>query len=190
MLCPPSDWRRASLPAGRMSSWPNPWYGLLVTYHSLFTCCVRSDPVETDRKIKFLTDEMFCLLVSLQWLQVLCFDVSGILFIFFLFSQVSEKGSLLSRAHFISGHVAPALPQGSCYPQLPLHFHRALVTHNCPCTSTRLLLPTTAPALPQGSCYPQLPLYFHRAVVTHNCPHSLNLSAFFVCAFFPPVLYA
>ena len=38
---------------------------------------------DRDRKIKFLTNEMFCLLVSLQWLQVLCFDVSGILLIFF-----------------------------------------------------------------------------------------------------------
>ena len=95
--------------------------------------------------------------------------LASFLFSFF-FSQVSEKGSVLSRARFISGHVAPALPQGCCYPQLPLHFHRALVTHNCPCTSTGLLLPTTAPALPQGSCYPQLPLHFHRALVTHNCP--------------------
>ena len=43
MLCPPSDWRHASLPAGRMSSWPNPWYGFLGMYHFLFTCCVRSD---------------------------------------------------------------------------------------------------------------------------------------------------
>ena len=49
MPCPPSDWRHASLPVGRMSSWPNPWYGLLVTYHPLFTCCVRSDPVETEK---------------------------------------------------------------------------------------------------------------------------------------------
>ena len=43
MLCPPSDWRHASLPAGRMSSWPNPWYGFLGMYHFLFTCCVCSD---------------------------------------------------------------------------------------------------------------------------------------------------
>ena len=44
---------------------------------------------------------------------------------------MSEKGSVLSCAHFISGHVAPCTSQGCCYPQLPLQ--PQLVSFFCVC---------------------------------------------------------